>query len=160
MQHDTVTVHTVLGVVLKHVKQLLPGVCHVKYLSDGAASQYKNHKNFTIVCCHSSDLGLSAEWHFFATSHGKSICGGIGYIVKCLATRAGLQQTCCDHILTPQQLFEWSKSHISGINKSYVLASDADANRERLTERSSTTVPGTRSHHSFIPLDHNKVTIC
>jgi len=47
--------------------------CHVlatlMYFSDGAASQHKNHKkNFHHLCWHKHEFGLSAEWHFFATS--------------------------------------------------------------------------------------------
>ena len=44
---------------------------------------------------------------FFATSHGKSPCDGIGGTVKCLVARASLQPTLEHHILTPQQMFEW-----------------------------------------------------
>jgi len=70
MQHDTVTVKTFLRLVLK----MQQGVyCHVlatlMYFSDGAASQHKNHKkNFHHLCWHKHEFGLSAEWHFFATS--------------------------------------------------------------------------------------------
>ena len=31
-----------------------------------------------------SDSGLTTEWKLFATSHGKSLCDGIGGTVKCL----------------------------------------------------------------------------
>jgi hypothetical protein len=35
--------------------------------------------------CHEKDFGLSAEWHFFATSNGKGPAYGIGGTVKKLA---------------------------------------------------------------------------
>ena len=60
------------------------------YFSDGAASQYKNRKNFLNLCFHKSDFGVPAEWHFSATSHGKGACDGLGGTVKCLAARASL----------------------------------------------------------------------
>ena len=41
------------------------------YFSDGCAAQYKNYKNFIDLCHHYEGFGLVAEWHFFATSHGK-----------------------------------------------------------------------------------------
>eukprot|EP00731_Ephydatia_muelleri_P014605 Em0008g325a len=41
------------------------------YMSDGCAGQYKNCYNFTNLCHHEEDFGIPAEWHFFATSHGK-----------------------------------------------------------------------------------------
>jgi hypothetical protein len=40
------------------------------HFSDGSAAQYKKRTKF-INICHEQDFGLSAEWHFFATSHGK-----------------------------------------------------------------------------------------
>jgi len=161
MQHDTVTVHTFLQAILEHIKKELPQVCHVKYFSDGAASQYKNYKNFSNLCYHATDFGLSAEWHFFATSHGKSVCDGIGGTVKRLATRASLQQISTSHILTPEQLFSWAQSNISGIHVFFVPVSDVELNRAKLSARFelSKTIPGTRSHHSFIPVNSCELRI-
>ena len=34
------------------------------------------------LCHHKQDFGLDALWTFFATSHGKSPCDGIGGFVK------------------------------------------------------------------------------
>jgi hypothetical protein len=31
-----------------------------------------------VLTCYNEDFGALAEWHFFATSHGKSACDGIG----------------------------------------------------------------------------------
>ena len=69
-------------------------------------SQYKNRKNFANLCCHEQDFEMSAEWHFFATSHGKGPCDGVGGTVKRLAARASLQRLYEDQILTPRQLFD------------------------------------------------------
>eukprot|EP00112_Aurelia_sp_Birch-Aquarium-sp1_P016223 Seg366.9 transcript_id=Seg366.9/GoldUCD/mRNA.D3Y31 product="ARL14 effector protein" protein_id=Seg366.9/GoldUCD/D3Y31 len=78
MEHDTCFVHQVQKTALDLVRSKLPHLQHVEYFSDGCAGQYKNFKNFLNVCHHKGDFGLSAEWSFFATSHGKSPCDGIG----------------------------------------------------------------------------------
>ena len=57
-------------------------VIKVEYFSDGCAAQYKNYKNLLNLSYHKSDFGLDAAWSFFATSHGKSPCDGIGGVVK------------------------------------------------------------------------------
>jgi len=114
MKHDTVTVHTFQTVVLKYLKERIPDLKKVIYFSDGAASQYKNFKNFANLLHHSSDYGLDAEWNFFGTSHGKNTCDGIGGTVKRLAARASLQRTLDDHIMTPLQLFDWCRKNIKG----------------------------------------------
>ena len=42
----------------------------------------KIEKNFFNLCSHRDDFGVSAEWHFSATSHGKGACDGLGGTVK------------------------------------------------------------------------------
>ena len=69
---------------------------------------------------HHEDYGIRAEWHFFATSHDKNACDGIGGTVKREAARASLRATITGQILTPQQLFEWCSSHIAGIKFFYI----------------------------------------
>jgi hypothetical protein len=61
------------------------------YFSDGSAAQYKNRKHFIDILCHEQDFGLSAEWHFFATSHGKGPAGGMGGTVKKAGCKESLQ---------------------------------------------------------------------
>jgi hypothetical protein len=40
---------------------------------------------------HKNDFGITAEWHFFATSHGESSCDAVGGTIKQPAARASLQ---------------------------------------------------------------------
>ena len=71
LRHDTITVHCFLDPILKHMNEIC-STLKVYYSSDGAASQYKNCKNFSNLVFHKDDFGLKAEWNFFATSHGKT----------------------------------------------------------------------------------------
>jgi hypothetical protein len=64
----------------------------IVYFSDGFAAQFKNRSNLLKITCHNKDFGVPAEWHFFATSCGKSACDGVGGILKRLAAKANLQQ--------------------------------------------------------------------
>jgi hypothetical protein len=34
------------------------------------------------MCNHEDGFGMNAEWHFFALSHGKGTCDGIGGKLK------------------------------------------------------------------------------
>ena len=64
--------------------------------------------------------GIDAEWHFFfATSHGKGPCDGIGGTVKRLAAKASLQRPYSEQIMTPRQLFQFDEDNISGISFFY-----------------------------------------
>jgi hypothetical protein len=62
------------------------------YFSDRSAAQYKNRKKLLNITCHNEEFGVAAEWHFFAASHGKSACDGVGGTLKMLAAKASLQR--------------------------------------------------------------------
>ena len=70
-----------------------PNVKKLEYFSDGSAGLNKNFKNLINLTLHHQDFSLDASWTFFATSHGKSPCDGIGGTVKRLTARASLQRS-------------------------------------------------------------------
>ena len=72
-KHDSNAVHTFLKKVLNVLKIKHPMLQKLVYFGDGDGSQYKNYKAFSNLCHHESVFGLSAEWYFFVTSHGKSL---------------------------------------------------------------------------------------
>ena len=69
-------------------------------------------------------------WNFFATSHGKSACDGIGGTVKRLAARASLQRPDNDQILTPTDLYRFCQNEVHGISFFYVSAEEIEATRD------------------------------
>ena len=90
--HDTIAVHHFIRHLINHLKEIFPILRNIVYFSDGCAGQYKNLKNFLNLCCHEKDFGIPAEWHFFATSHGKGPSDGIGGSIKREATKASLEK--------------------------------------------------------------------
>lgn len=161
LNHNTGTVHAFMSVIVPYAKTLITDLRKIHYFSDGAASQYKNHKNFTNLMYHKKDFNVEAEWHFFATSHGKSACDGIGGTVKRSVARASLQATTENQILTPQDLFAWVNTNIHGIHFIWVSKESVLAVNEDLTERfaSSKRVPGTRENHWFLPVSSTSLEV-
>ena len=155
LKHDTLAVHAFINKGMPYIKEQLPFVTKLHYFSDGCGGQYKNYKNLYNVCLHFKDFGIEAVWHFFATSHGKSPCDGLGGTVKRLNARASLQALTDHQILTAMAMFEWSSKNIPGIKFFFVSNKDVDKNAQRfdLHERweSKRTIPGTRSSHCCIP---------
>lgn len=89
MTHDTDAVAAFQRQIIPYLTSQNPELKKIIYFSDGSAAQYKNKKNFINLCSHEKDFnGIKAEWHFFATSHGKSPCDGIGGTVKRLVSKA------------------------------------------------------------------------
>ena len=74
LRHDSIAVHVFLSNLIMDNKKMFK-INHIHYISYGSAAEFKNFKNF-LDLCHYKDFGISAEWNFFATSHGKSPCDG------------------------------------------------------------------------------------
>ena len=79
------------------------------FISDGAASQYKNRKNFASLCQFKNKYKIEVEWHFFATSHGKGPCDAIGGTLKRMATRASLAKEREHPIKNAKELCDWAQ---------------------------------------------------
>ena len=158
MTHDTAAVYVFQEYLInKLIKLDFPEIQKIIYFSDGSSAQYKNRKNFTNLIHHENDFGIKAEWHFFATSHGKNACDGVGGTIKCLAARASLQRAVSDQILTPKQLFEFTTKEIDGGSAFYIDTNSVDTIARFLEPRfsKSVTFKGTRRNHKFIPCSGN-----
>ena len=71
MKHDSNAFYTFLEKVLNVLSIKYPMLQKCVYFSGGAGFQYKNFKALSNLCHYESDSGLTAEWNFFATSHGR-----------------------------------------------------------------------------------------
>ena len=154
IHHDTVAFHLFQKCFITFLMAKLPSsVKKVYYFSDGAAAQYKNHKNFINLCHHVVDFGIPAEWHFFATSHGKSACDGVGGTVKRMAAKASLQRPYDQQIMTPRQSYDWASENIKATFFGYYTLEEYETELVALREKfeKTQTIPGTRKMHSFIP---------
>ena len=112
------------------------------------------------VTFNEADFGIKAKWIFFATSHGKSTCDGIGGTVKRLTKRASLQRPYGNFILTVEAMLDFCKENIPNINFIHIGKTDMVDVRKKLEARFQIgrTIPGTRSFHHFEPF--GPYTIC
>ena len=79
-----------------------------------AGSQYKNCKAFSNLCHYESDSGLTAEWNFFATCHGKSPCDATRGTVKRLVGNVSLQSL-QEPIITLLKMLQGCRKYINAI---------------------------------------------
>ena len=159
--HDANCVHLFNERLISHLRQEF-GVRNVKkifYFSHGAGSQYKNKFNFVNLIEHKNDFCIDAEGHFFATSHGKGACDGVGGCVKRSAYRASLRRIYGDEITTPEKFYCWAKKNFQNINFSFCTKEKHAAHQEKLTNRFSVvkTLKNTRKFHCYIPIDGAKL---
>ena len=147
---------------MAHLKNTLDfEIKKVIYFSDGCGAQYKNHKNFSNLCNHENDFQIPAEWHFFATSHGKGPYDGIGGTIKREASYYSLKQPYSNQILTAKDLFYFAEKYLQNIKVFYISKNEIKLKVDFLKERfaKSKTIAGTRSYHSFVPFDGNKLHV-
>jgi len=159
--HNSVSVHAFLEAALDLVKNKFPTAKKVHYFTDSCGCQYKNRYNFMNLCRHESDFGLQAEWNFFAMSHGKSACSGLGGTVKRLVTKASLQRPTHDQILTPQSMFSYCTSNISDIQFLFVDNEKITLTEGKLKHRMAAArgIPSTRQFHRFVPISLSSMNV-
>ena len=120
LEHDVSFIFEVQKAVVKWIKQNVSSVNIITYFSDGCAQQYKNFMN---LCCHFKDFAINATCFFFATSHGKSPCDGVGGTVKRIVKQASLQRSSSDAILSVTAFYEYCSKNISGIKFCHISTS-------------------------------------
>ena len=107
---------------------------------------------FLNLCPHESDFRIKAEWHFYATAHGKGVRDGLGGSVKRLAAKVSLQWPYEDQTLTSYQLFTWCKSNIKSME--FFFFTGEGHIKGKLLEKlyqAVKPIPGTQTFHSFLP---------
>jgi len=104
---------------------------------------------------------LNLCWRFFATSHGKSVCDGIGGMVNRLSANASLQRPASDQILNVHDMLNFCKGAIEDIKYYLVTKERMFVVQKELANRFATgrTIPGTRSFHLFLPDNSNCIQV-
>lgn len=155
--HDTIAVYIFQQELIIFLKEKFQEVIKIYYFSDGAPQQFKNKSAFTNLCHHKRDFDIDAEWHFFATAHGKGPCDGLAGSIKRLASRKALQMGTKKEILTPFALYEWANEYFDNIHFTFVSQevynSSAQYQKERFTK--AKPLKGTQSVHCIVPCTEN-----
>ncbi|XP_047126478.1 uncharacterized protein LOC124807875 [Hydra vulgaris] len=157
--HDVTYVYKIFQLIIPILKTKFLDLSKLHLFTDGCAGQYKNCKSFYNLCQLETEFSLKIEWNFFATSHGKSPCDGIGGTVKRLTAQESLKRPYRNQILTSEAMYEFCVEKIKAVNFIYIKGLDLQLQREKQKERYTdvTTLPGTRSFHQFIHLGDNRV---
>ncbi|KAK2702243.1 hypothetical protein QYM36_019105 [Artemia franciscana] len=112
LQHDTSFVNYAQTEISECLKENHPKINQVHYFTDGCAGQYKNRNSFKNLTNHHKDFEMKAEHSFFAISHGKSICHGLGGTVQRILRTASLQLSDENEIKTSTAVYDFCKVNI------------------------------------------------
>lgn len=158
LEHNSLAVFTFQHRLVKHLKEKIPNLKKVFYVSDGSASQYKNRQNARNLRMHFFDFGVLAEWHFSASCHGKGPHDGVGACLKRECSKESLRRVGQESITTAQQFYEWASIKFQkSITVELVTKEDINVIRQKFEERFKDTPPveGISSCHCIIPLSEN-----
>lgn len=158
-KHNHVAVRLFLKKCIEFIKNKLPELTMIHFFSDGSGSQYKNKMTAFNLCQMEKDFQIKAEWHFFATCHGKGPCDALGGVLKRNATKASLQGKL---ITTAEELYTWAISKPdSKINYAYFSEKHFQTMEKKLKSRYTKVkqISGTQSFHSFRPLSENYISV-
>lgn len=101
----------------------------VHYWSDGAASHFKSRFNMNSLLYHKQDFGVTAEWSFFGSNHGKGPVDGIGGTVKRSVYLAVLQNK--EVVNGYEEFIRVAKKNNSTISVPFLLALKKKSSRTR-----------------------------
>lgn len=155
-KHNTSVVHAFQTQLIPEIKKIIPHLTKIYYFSDGCSGQYKNKFNFVNIAHHVEDFGVTCEWHFYATSHGKNACDGVGGTVKRATAMESLRRSSKDQILSTRDMFAFltqqfeTKIKVLLVDKRYIReVADKLVPRFKRARR----VAGTQKLHRFVPID-------
>lgn len=154
LNHDVGFVYNIQSKIVESIKYHCPSVNTIKYFTDGCSAQYENCKRFLNLCHHEVDFGITVTWSFFATSHGKSPCDGIGGAWNGWWQGPIYRDHTRIKFMTLKKCSSFAKKKFLKSIIFYLQEKEVSSTRTNLQQRftKSKTVAGTRSFHQFIPL--------
>ena len=160
LKHDVQSVYAFQKKLIESLRETIE-LSHVIYFTDGAASQYKNRKNFANLCQHFQDFGVTAEWNFHPSCHGKGPWDGIGGLIKREARLESLRRRQdSPSIENAQDLYEFAKRKFQD-SIEIILVQNLEIHEleTMLNPRfaAARTIPGTQGFHQFIPENENNI---
>lgn len=160
LNHDSIAVYEYQKIIISYLKINFT-INQIYYVTDGASQHFKNKVNFRNLLFHEEYFGIRAQWHFHATAHGKGGCDGIGAILKRGARKASLQLSSKNHILTPEDLYNWSSKYCKETKVFYSSKESYDRTLLELKPRinEAKSIPGTLQYHAIIPIDKNRLQL-
>ena len=164
-KHDTTAVYMFQEKLIEFLKKTVNfTISKIFYFSDGCTGQYKNCKNFMNLCYHKTDFGIEAEWHFFATSHGKGPCDGVGGVIKRLVRNESLKRLYENQITNAWEFYKYLNNEAifpSGLTVEYFHEKTYKEVELFLKNRFSeaSTIPQTRKYHFYKPISKNHMLV-
>lgn len=135
-------------------KEAVPNLSLIHYVTDGAASQYKNKLNFHYLAHHHKDFKVKANWVFHSTSHGKGAHDGVGGTVKRMLRNEMLKGKIINDSKTAFNILK-DKFDLSLTKIKPIFLEKADIEKMKLPQRIK-TIERTQSYHIVTSIENTR----
>lgn len=144
--HDSAHACYAVAKIHEWLEDVAPLYAHVTYVSDGAASHFKNRYQLHEL---TKTKYLSVKWLFSATGHGKNACDGIGGLVKHHATLFNLRGPATSAIKCASDMVDLLKTKLPNVALIHLPRPDVQVFRKMKSRDwdSVRPVPGIQSWH-------------
>ena len=151
-RQDASAIWTHMEPVLTDMHLKFPKVDTIYFWSDGPSKQYKNKKNFSILCSVPPTLGFKrTTCNFFPTSHGKGAPEGIGGTVKRTADSLILR----GNDIVNGNIFHEMVGRSLRSTKLYIITEADMQPYDALLSQPLKPVPATKKLHQVTPTHQN-----
>lgn len=147
--HTSGTVYAFMRSLVPKIKEIVPNVDTIHYISDSPTSQYRNLNMFNITTHHQELFNVNATWQYFESGHGKGPCDGVGGSVKRSADLAVRMGTL---IKTADDLYNWGSQRGSAVEFLMVNKELIKQANEDMLALDAISVHGTLKFHSVMPV--------
>lgn len=159
LKHSKNSVWVFMKAIISEMKKIAPSVDHIILFSDNCAGQFKSRYTVSSVCFSEADFGVSMQWNFFASGHGKGAVDGVGGSIKRSVWRE--VQGRRSYVYSPYDFFKLADEKCKGIHLLYVPQSEVDSYKNHLDQRwlILKEITGINSMHHFQAYDNKNILI-
>ena len=153
--HTCSTVYAFLKDLVPRLKELIPELSCIHYLSDSPTSQYRNKSIFHIIANHLQLFGVKGSWQYFEAGHGKGPCDGVGAVAKRMADEAVRQGRVT--IQDASDYFAWASGTQGAVKYVFVSKEQCEETQNAMKTVKLSPVKETIKIHCVFGLNENKI---
>ena len=160
LSHDKYAAATYIETILDSLQSKMETQLEeVDIISDGAAQHFKQKYMMAFISSLLESRGITVNWHFFATSHGKGAVDGIGGTVKRAVHSAIMTRQY--HVQNAQQYAECAQAVTEATTVIYIPSKTIENNKSQLdqTWKDVAAVPAIQSVHCIRTLTPGRVSV-
>ena len=147
--HAAGTVFSFLHGLIPQIKELLPAVDTIHYVTDSPTSQYRNKHIFYLISSHATEFGINCSWQYMEAGHGKGPCDGVGGTAKRMADMAVTHGKYT--IQDAEDFYNWGVHQTGSVKYLYMSKSECAGHQKVIDDMPVSALKGTMKVHSVMP---------